>query len=306
MNITGKTLLKLARPHLFTGTLILYFTGSFFAALVGYPFDVPRVLLGLGIVAAALLSMSYGNNYFDAEVDKLATPTSFSGGGGTLLQDNKLRSIVKRISIGSFSLSLALAVVFMILFSFPLEFFLYVLAGNIMAWFYTAPPLKFSYRGLGELTTMVAIGLMIPGLGYYVLARTIDFSLVLISVPLMLYMAIFIISAEIPDRQGDTLGKKKTFVVRTSTLTGYFANTMFALIAAIYFFILAFTKVLSVPVDFFILAVLSLIPFAFGMMSLLRHLKTSQIYFKSINANVSSIVVFILFITVYFGVLVFF
>jgi 1,4-dihydroxy-2-naphthoate octaprenyltransferase len=306
MKTTGKALLKLARPHLFTGTLILYFTGSFFAALVGYPFDVLRFLLGLGIVAAALLSMSYGNNYFDAEVDKLTTPTSFSGGGGTLLQDNTLRSLAKRISIGSFSLSLALAVIFIILFSFPLEFFLYVLAGNVMAWFYTAPPLKFSYHGLGELATMVAIGLMIPGLGYYVLARTIDLSLVLLTVPLMLYMAVFIISAEIPDRQGDTLGKKKTFVVRTSTLTGYFANTMLALIAAVYFFVLAFTKVLSVPVDFFILAVLSLIPFAFGMMSLLRYSKTSQISFKNINANVSSIVVFILFITVYLGVLVFF
>lgn len=306
MNTTVKALLKLARPHLFTGTLILYFTGSFFAALVGYPFDIPRFLLGLGIVAAALLSMSYSNNYFDAEVDTLSIPTSFSGGAGTLLQDKKLRSLVKRISIASFLLSLTLAVIFMALFSYPLEFFLYVVAGNLLAWFYTAPPLKFSYRGLGELTTMVAIGFMIPGLGYYVLARTIDLSLVLLTVPLMLYMAVFIISAEIPDRQGDTLGKKKTFVVRTSNLTGHFANAMFALIAAVYFFFLAFTKMLSVPVDFFILAVLSLIPFVFGMMSFLRHSKTSQINLKSINANVSSIVVFILIINVYFGMLVFF
>ena len=284
----------------------MYFTGSFFAALVRYPFDVPRFLLGLGIVAAALLSMSYGNNYFDAEVDKLSTPTSFSGGGGTLLQDMKLRSLVKRISIGSFLLSLGLALIFMILFSYPFEFFLYVVTGNVMAWFYTAPPLKFSYRGLGELTTMVAIGLMIPGLGYYVLARTIDLSLVLLTVPLMLYMAIFIISAEIPDRKGDTLGKKKTFVVRTSTFAGHFANAMFALIAAVYFFILAFTEVLSVPVNFFILAVLSLIPFVFGMISFLRYSKTSQINLTIINAHVSSIVVFILLINVYFGVLVFF
>jgi 1,4-dihydroxy-2-naphthoate octaprenyltransferase len=306
MNTTVKALLKLARPHLFTGTLILYFTGSFFAALEGYSFDVPRFLLGLGIVAAALLSMSSGNNYFDAEVDKLSTPTSFSGGGGTLLQDKKLRSLVKRISIGSFLLSLGLAVIFMVLFSYPLEFFLYVVTGNVMAWFYTAPPLKFSYRGLGELTTMVTIGFMIPGLGYYVLARTINLSLVLLTVPLMLYMAVFIISAEIPDRQGDTLGGKKTFIVRTNTHAGHFANAMFALIAAVYFFILAFTEVLSVPVDFFILAVLSLIPFVFGMMSFFRYSKTSQINLKIINANVSSIVVFILLINVYFGVLVFF
>jgi len=290
---------------LFAGTLILYFTGSFFAALMGYSFDIPRFLLGLGIIAAALLSMSYGNNYFDAEVDKLSTPTPFSGGGGTLLQDKKLRSLAKRISFGSFLLSLGLAVIFMVLFSYPLEFFFYVVTGNVMAWFYTAPPLKFSYRGLGELTTMVAIGLMIPGLGYYVLARTIDLSLVLLTIPLMLYMAVFIISAEIPDRQGDTLGKKKTFVVRTSTLTGHFANAMFTLIAAVYFFILAFTGVLHVPVDFFILAVLSLIPFVFGMMSFLRYLKTSQIDLKIINASVSSVVVFILIINVYFAVLVF-
>jgi 1,4-dihydroxy-2-naphthoate octaprenyltransferase len=306
MNTTVKALLKLARPHLFTGTLVLYFTGLFFAALVGYPFDVPRFLLGLGIVATALLSMSYGNNYFDAEIDKLSTPTHFSGGGGTLLQDKKLRSLVKYISIGSFALSLGLGMIFIILFSYPLEFFFYVVTGNVMAWFYTAPPLKFSYRGLGELTTMVVIGFMIPGLGYYVLARTIDLSLVLLTVPLMLYMAVFIISAEIPDKYGDTLGKKKTFVVRTSAHAGHFANAMFVLVAAVYFFILAFLKILSVPINFFILAVLSLIPFVFGLMTLLKHSKTSQINLKIINANVSSIVIFILIITVYFGVLVFF
>jgi 1,4-dihydroxy-2-naphthoate octaprenyltransferase len=249
--------------------------------------------------------MSYGNNYFDAEVDQLNTPTSFSGGGGTLLQDKKLRLLVKHISIGSFLLSLTLAVVFMILFSYPLEFFLYVVTGNVLAWFYTAPPLKFSYRGLGELATMVAIGLMIPGLGYYVLARTIDLPLVLLSVPFMLYMAVFIISAEIPDRQGDTLGEKKTFVVRTSNYAAHLANVLLALLAAIYFFILAFTGIIRVPVNFLILAIFSLIPFVFGFISFWKYSTTSQISLKVINANVSSVVVFILFLNVYLGVLVF-
>jgi 1,4-dihydroxy-2-naphthoate octaprenyltransferase len=305
MNTTAKALIKLARPHLFTGTLILYFTGSSLAAMMGYPFDVPRFLLGLGIVSTALLSMSYSNNYFDTDVDQLSTPTSFSGGGGTLLQDKKLGHLVKRISIASFLLSLTLAVVFIILFSYSFLFFLYVVTGNILAWFYTAPPLKFSYRGLGELATMVAIGLMIPGLGYYVLARTIDLPLVLLSIPLMLYMAIFIISAEIPDRQGDTLGKKKTFVVRTSIHAGHMANALLALLAAVYFFMLAFTGVLKVPVNFFILAVLSLIPFVFGLFSFWKHFTTSQIHLKVINANVSSVVIFILLLNVYFGVLTF-
>jgi 1,4-dihydroxy-2-naphthoate octaprenyltransferase len=305
MNTTTKALIKLARPHLFTGTLILYFIGSFFATIAGYQFDVPRFLLGLGIVSAALLSMSYGNNYFDTEVDKLNTPTSFSGGGGTLLQDKKLRILVKRISIGSFLLSLILAVVFMFLFSYPPVFFLYVVTGNVLAWFYTAPPLKFSYRGLGEIATMVAIGLMIPGLGYYVLARTIDLPLVLLSVPFMLYMAVFIISAEIPDRQGDTLGKKKTFVVRTSTYAGHLANVLLTLLAAVYFFILAYAGVLSISVNFFILAVLSLIPVVFSMMSFWRHSTASRVHLKVINANVASVVVFILLITVYFGMLAF-
>jgi 1,4-dihydroxy-2-naphthoate octaprenyltransferase len=306
MDTTLRSLVKLARPHLFTGTLILYFTGAFFAALLGYPFDIPKFLLGLGIVSTALLSMSYGNNYFDREVDLLSTPTAFSGGAGTLLQNKKLRTLVKRTSIGSFVLSLMLSIVFIVLFSYSFVFFLYVLTGNILAWFYTAPPLKFSYRGLGELATMIAIGLMIPGLGFYVLAQTIDIALVLLTVPLMLYMAVFIISAEIPDRQGDSLGNKNTFVVRTSAFAGHLAIALFALLAAVYFFILAFTKVLSVPVDFFLLAFFSLIPFGIGLISFYIHSKTSQIHLGIMNVNVSSIVMFILMINVYFGVLVFF
>jgi len=304
MNKTAKALVTLARPHLFTGTLILYFLGSFLAAIQGYSFDMPRFLLGLGIVSTALLSMSYGNNYFDTEVDTLNTPTSFSGGGGTLLQDTKLRLMAKYISIGSLLLSLTLALVFIYLFSFSFAFFIYVAVGNLLAWFYTAPPLKFSYRGLGEIATMIAIGLMIPGLGYYVIVRTIHISLVLLSIPLMLYMAIFIISAEIPDRKGDSLGKKKTYVVRTSLYTGHFTNMMLSLLAALYFFFLAFTDIMKIPVNFQIVAYISLIPFIFSFISYWKHTLSTQIHLNYINANVTSIVAFILFQNVYFGALI--
>jgi 4-hydroxybenzoate polyprenyltransferase len=141
-------------------------------------------------------------------------------------------------------------------------------------------------------------------LGYYVLARAITLLLVFLTVTFMIFMAIFIITEEIPYRQGDIMRKKKTFIVRTSTYTSHFPNVPFALIA-LYFFIPAFMRALSVPVDFFILAILPFISVLFCLMSYLKNTNTSQIHLKNVNVYVSSIVVFIFLINVYIGVLAF-
>jgi 1,4-dihydroxy-2-naphthoate octaprenyltransferase len=41
-----------------------------------------------------------------------------------------------------------------------------------VGWFYTAPPLKLSYRGLSELSALLAVSVFISGMGYFVASGT--------------------------------------------------------------------------------------------------------------------------------------
>jgi 1,4-dihydroxy-2-naphthoate octaprenyltransferase len=38
--------------------------------------------------------------------------------------------------------------------------------GNLVGWFYSAPPLRLAYRGLGEFSTAATVGFLVPAMGY--------------------------------------------------------------------------------------------------------------------------------------------
>jgi 1,4-dihydroxy-2-naphthoate octaprenyltransferase len=87
-------------------------------------------------------------------------------------------------------------------------------AGVALAWGYHAPPLKLSYRGLGELAVAIAYGPLVLSGTYLVLRRDLPTEVVLAGVPLGLAIAAFLWVNEFPDRKADALASKKTLVVR--------------------------------------------------------------------------------------------
>jgi 1,4-dihydroxy-2-naphthoate octaprenyltransferase len=92
--------------------------------------------------------------------------------------------------------------------------------GNGIGWFYSAPPVRLSSRGLGEAATATAIGLLIPGMGYLAIAGSLDLTFLLAAFPILLYGAAFILSVEIPDREADALSAKMTYIVRNGVTAG--------------------------------------------------------------------------------------
>lgn len=86
--------------------------------------------------------------------------------------------------------------------------------GVALAFFYHAPPLRLSYRGLGELAVAAAYG---PGIciGTYLVARQqVAAWPVLAAAPLGLLIAAFLWINEFPDRAADDASGKRTLVVR--------------------------------------------------------------------------------------------
>jgi 1,4-dihydroxy-2-naphthoate octaprenyltransferase len=182
--------------------MALFAFGALWAVLMGAPVYLSRILLVYLVLLPAHLSISYSNDYFDIDVDKYDKPTLFSGGSGVLVDHPELRKPAKWTAITLILCSLALGIVFQILYSFPIWFLGIVLLGNLLGWFYSAPPLRFAYRGLGELSMAVSIGLLIR-FGYLVTSGQINMDGLLFIIPLMLYGLAFILNVEIPDMESD-------------------------------------------------------------------------------------------------------
>jgi 1,4-dihydroxy-2-naphthoate octaprenyltransferase len=87
-------------------------------------------------------------------------------------------------------------------------------AGMALAFFYHAPPLELSYRGLGELAVAVSYGPLIAIGTYLVQRNEVAPEVVLASLPLGIVISAFLWINEFPDARADQLAGKRTLVVR--------------------------------------------------------------------------------------------
>lgn len=263
-------LLKVARPQFLIAGLALFVFGAVWAILLGAPFSLPRILPGYLILIPAHLSISYSNDYFDVDVDRYGKPTFFSGGSGILVAHPGLRNPAKWVALALIFCSLAVGIWFQFLYSTPILFLGLVVVGNLSGWFYSAPPLKLAYRGLGELVMVMSIGLLIPGLGYLVTSGHIDQEGTIFSAPLMLYGLAFILLVEIPDMESDRLGDKKNWVANKGRGFGFSVTGASLLLATLFFFCFPWLTSRIYPVDFHFLGILSLLPLGAGLFGLLK------------------------------------
>ncbi len=104
------------------------------------------------------------------------------------------------------------------------------LAGVGLAFFYHAPPLALSYRGLGELAVSIAYGPLIVIGAFLVQTGRYEMSVLWISLPIGLAIGSFLWINEFPDSRADALSHKNTLVVK---LGRHRAARIFALIVGV-------------------------------------------------------------------------
>jgi 1,4-dihydroxy-2-naphthoate octaprenyltransferase len=266
-------------------------------------FALDRFLLGSAITLAAILSENYGNDYFDVEVDRYSKRTAFSGGSGILQENPELRNFAKRFALIMMSLSIVLAMIFTIAFSFPIFFFVFVVVGNLLGWFYAAPPLSLSYRGFSEITTVVAVGLMLPSSGYLVLKASFDLALGVFALPCMLYALVFIICVEIPDMESDQRGNKNTLIVRKGRKFGFTLMAVSVSLASSWFLLVQTANFVHLPVDFRLIILLSFLPLFPGVLGLVRRTEERDMATKLVSYELSAITIFLLIVNCYLFIL---
>ena len=296
---TVSKIITLGRFQFIFGGFMFFCAGALLALLLNAEFTLSKFIMGYAALFAAHLSVSYSNDYFDVDVDKFQEPTRFSGGTGVLVENPELRKFSKNFALTLIGLSVILAIIATIIFHLPLSFFLLIISGNLLGWYYSAPPIKLSYRGLSEFATVLT-GFIVPGIGYVILMGRLDLAFLIFAVPLMLYELLFIINVEIPDREADSQGGKKTLIAAHGCEFGFIIGATAALMATLIYFLIPQTNLYPSNINWIMIGIISLIPLSIGILSVIKKPINRNYAIKWVNYNILSISIFIILINTYF------
>lgn len=211
--------LKAARLQFYPMTGLAYATGAFGAALNGHGFHAPAFWWGYFWLLLGELATVLTNEYFDFASDRQNKSFGPFTGGSRVLVDQLLSFSEIRKGI-CFTLGLSLVLLALLLLSVPGSRPLTALSCAIvyvLALGYTVPPLRFSYRGLGELDVGLTHSFAVVLSGYIFQGGQVGDALPwLLALPLCLAVLPSIILAGIPDYEADQAAQKRTLAVRWS------------------------------------------------------------------------------------------
>lgn len=295
--------IKLGKPHLTLGLFFYFSIGALIAILLHAQFYMGKFLLGWVIIFLSGWAVHYHNDYFDFETDHYTQPTPISGGSGVLIEHPEWRGLSISMAFILMGLAIALSVAFTVIYSYYLNFILFVIMGNILAWFYAAPPVKLSYRGLGEFGN-TAIGFLFPAMGYFSLMGTLNLPFFIFVIPILFLQMLFTGSVEIPDMEGDKKGGKKTWIVSWGREFGFRLIVLSGALATLSFLLLPFTNLFPSNMDFRVLTAISLIILTLGIIEVVKNPLDKESATKFCTINVFALFLMSILIDAYFLYLV--
>lgn len=178
------------------------------------------------LVMAGVTVHHFGLNMLDDVFDYLhfvdrsgaAEKNPYTGGSGVLTEG---LLTVREMLVASVVCFLVTAVIgFHLAYMKGWPVLVFGFIGMFSSIFYTVPPIKFGYRGFGELMMVINFGPVI-GLGsYYVQSGRLDLEPLMVSLVLGLLMWSMLIINEIPDYEDDRRGGKLNLVARFGRKAG--------------------------------------------------------------------------------------
>ena len=269
--------------------------GYLLALLSGIDYDFTKFAFGYLIFGTAHLSVSFSNDYFDRQADRNSIKTAFSGGSKVLVEHPQLEALALKIASGLLLTSVVANVFFTFIYGYSFWFFIFSLLGGLLGWFYTAPPLKLAYRGLGELATMIAVGLLMPGMGYFVASGSIGPLFQAFILPLSCYGLFFIITVELPDVESDSNNHKKNFLVIWGRNAGRKICVAATIMGTAFMIILLISGKTEV-FDMGSFALFSMIPLIASITGLLGNIDNRKLLVRQVIVNMTSMILFLLLI----------
>jgi 1,4-dihydroxy-2-naphthoate octaprenyltransferase len=275
---------------------MLYLMGYLLALLSGVDWDFAKFVFGYLIFGTAHVSLHFSNDFFDRKADQNSVKTAFSGGSKVLVNHPELEALALRIAVVLLLASVVANVFFTFVYAYSFWFFLFGLLAAFTGWFYTAPPLKLAYRGLGELATMLAVGLLMPGMGYFVASGNTGPLFLLFILPLSCYGLFFIITVELPDFESDR-SHKKNLIVKWGRNAGRNICVAATITGTILLTILLLSGTI-VEFDLTSFVLFSILPLAASISGFLININDRKLLVRQVMINMASLVLFVLLIDV--------
>jgi 1,4-dihydroxy-2-naphthoate octaprenyltransferase len=239
-----RAFVKLGRPLFLGGGFVMYALGAALAAYAGVVIDWPLYAWGQLAVTTIQLATHYANDYFDLDADRAnATPTRWSGGSRVLVEGGLPPRVALYTALALTAFALG-AVARFGTGPFPRPVAPAVLLMIALAWAYSAPSLRLSARGLGELTTAVVVTLLVPWLGFVLQMGATWRLLPLAVIPPCAFQFVMLLAIEFPDAAGDAATGKRTLVVR---LGGPWAARLYVLVVSAAYLTLPLWVSLGLP-----------------------------------------------------------
>jgi 1,4-dihydroxy-2-naphthoate octaprenyltransferase len=166
--------------------------------------DAAMFWSGLGGVVLAVIGVEAFNEYFDARMgtDRVFNPADLP----------PISDAVFWCGVLAFASALAVGIYISLRIGWPILAF--ALLGGLAGIFYEAPPIRWSYRGLGELVIGLAYGPWMVLGSLYLNTRALSWEAFAASlVPGLSIMSLAVVNA-IPDYHQDLLVGKRNLVVR--------------------------------------------------------------------------------------------
>ena len=206
--------IRLSRLYFLPMPMLTYLIGVAVAAREDVVLDTRRLVAGLVIELLVQLSVSYTNDYWDIPTDRINTRrTLLTGGSGELTTG----LLSPWIALAAAAICQGTALLLAIWTGLPAISWVLLIIALSAAIFYTAPPLKLAWRGLGEFTTASVGTLIVPAWAYSLQTGRVSSEIVLLVAPLIPFVMTLFLAIATPDIEADRQVGKRTLAVRVGS-----------------------------------------------------------------------------------------
>jgi 1,4-dihydroxy-2-naphthoate octaprenyltransferase len=240
---------KIIRLHFYPMTYIAYSLGAMAASRNLKKWNPEVYWVGYLVLFFIELSTILANEYYDYGTDRLNKNAGPFTGGTRVLVEEKLGFAEVKAGIW-ISLILVVGVGYTLIRSdeqvSSFSILLLLLLGLFLGLGYTAPPLKFSYRGLAEVTVGLTHSPYVILCGYIFQGGSwMDPLPWLLSIPLFFATVTAILLAGIPDRLADKQVSKKVITVLWGPREAVLLAAFFACLASLSGFLLRYFQIIG-------------------------------------------------------------
>ena len=225
---------QIADPKIWVASTIPMLVGAALSYGITGRFSLPWFLLSLVGIYFIEIGKNSSNEYVDYKtgVDRNIAPenrTPFSGGKKTIVQGKLSLDEVLYIAIGTFLIACGIGLI-IVIFREPKILWVGIL-GVFISIFYSVPPFKFAYTGLGEFAVGLTFGPLVTLGMYMVMSGSFDYRVMVVGLPIGFLISNVLWINQYPDYEADKEGNKKNWVVRMGKEKGIVVYGLLFLLA---------------------------------------------------------------------------